>query len=232
MSGRGTERLVRDLVGDLQPVRPVPRLRRVVVGVLGVWLLAAPLYRIVPGPKANLEGFLWDDLGFLALFSALVLTAGGALAAALAGGVPGRARAERVGRQVALTGLALGFVGAWIALLSPVRGAAQISPARHLICASRACILGVAPAVVAALFLSRAAPRRPWIAAGLATGGCVALGAISIHAFCGAFGGVHWLLGHWLGPMVGAALLTLPLAVLVSSRRAILRRPWPTSDSS
>jgi hypothetical protein len=217
VSQRPTESLIRELARDLQAVRPIPRLRVVAAGLVAVWALAAAVHWLFGGPLPLVgKGSFWGDPAFLAVFVGLGFAAVGALLTAFASAVPGREAVARTSGQLALLGVALALGGGLWALAAAANGAPETPLAQHLSCAGRACALGIVPAVFACAFLARASTRRPVVAAGIAACGAVGLGAIAVHSSCSAGGGVHWLLGHALGPIAAAPLLAFPLAAVAS----------------
>jgi hypothetical protein len=215
----GTERLARELVRDLEPVRPLPRLRWVLAAVIGTWLaVAAGALLLGAWSPLTGPGSPWRDAGFVAFFTGLLTTALGALAVGIASGVPGRGDLARLGRTAAQGGAVLALCAGLAHLVLAAAHASQGELAQHLSCAGRACALGIVPAGFACAFLARAFPGRPLFAVVAATSGAVVLGAATVHAGCGLVTGTHWLLGHSLVPAAGAILLSLPLAGWVGRR--------------
>lgn len=214
MSERPTDALLRELTGDLKPVRPIARLRS--VGLIALVACAA-----MAGANALLTGWPLPFLGaglpsregsFLLTLGGLALAAAGALSAALAGAVPGRDVTARAGCFAAVAGVAVASGGAvWWLLTAGVME--PVLPLGSCIgCASHALMLALAPALVVGLFLGRALVRRPLALSAFAATGALMLGAWLVHASCRDGGALHVALGHVAAPLLLAAVLTLPLA--------------------
>ena len=58
--------------------------------------------------------------------------------------------------------------------------------------------------------------------------GAVALGAVVVHATCGAEGGLHMLLGHSLAPVWAALLLATPAGSVIRLLQRRSDRPPET----
>ena len=208
-----TEALLRQLARELSPVRRLPRLRTAGLALAGAFALGLALQAGLAGPL-RVAGVPWGEVPFRLLLVALVVGGSGAVLAALAGAVPGRESAARLGRWLAGAGLAMGLLGALLGWGHPVDAAVPV--AAGLRCAFRACLLGLVPAALVAGFLARALVRHPRRGAGLAFAGVVALGAAAVHASCGVGGAPHALLGHVAAPLAAGLLLSLPLAARLS----------------
>jgi hypothetical protein len=187
MSRGGSESLAAELVRDLRPVRPIPRVRVALAGVVAAFGLALATDAVFGGwwPRSD-PGSYWGDPGYVAVFCGLVLTAVAALVTALAGAVPGRDALARRSRNAALLGAGVALAGGVLAIARAASGAPESSWVQHLSCAGHACALGVVPALLAGAFLARASTRRPFAAACVAALGAVSLGAFAIHAACSA----------------------------------------------
>ncbi len=222
MGDRATEPLLRELVQGLAPVRRIPRLRTVVLGALALWLLMLGVQALLGGPRPlTVPGGFWSDPRFLVVLVGLVLTAGGAMATAVAGAIPGRQAAQRVGRRLALLGALLASGGGlWAVGRAELLGPA-LPMTSSLQCMGRASALGVVPALFLCAFLARALERRPATGAAFASLGAFALGALAVHTSCTQDEPMHLLLGHSLTPFAAALLLALPLSWWV--RRASRR---------
>ncbi len=217
MKAPSSEALIRSLSRDLEPVRPIPRLRVAFGGVVGLWALGLVVAWLLGMPLPQVgRGGRWADPAFLAVLVGLGMTGVGALLRGLSGAVPGRAETARRSGQLAVLGLALAASGAGYALVAAASLAGSADAMMHLTCTGRAAALGVVPAGFACAFLARAAPAGALLAAGSASLGALALAATSIHASCQAESSVHWLLGHSLGPLAVAVLISFPLAAAVS----------------
>jgi hypothetical protein len=220
VSPERTEELIRDLVRDLAPVQPIPRLRFAVAALLALWAAVGALALLVLGPRPDLVGAVMAWRGPGMIFLGLGLAGVGGVAAALAMAVPGREATARAGLAAAALGLAVaGGLGSFLLVHGDAVGP-RAPAAADFHCLAAACLIGLAPALGAVAFAGRAAPLRPrWLVA-VAAAGAVALGAVVAEAACPYTDLRHILLAHVLAPAVGAVLLTLPLlAVLRRSSR-------------
>lgn len=136
----------------------------------------------------------------------------GGLVCSLASAIPGREQTAKAGRNAAILGgvaaLAVGASGAW--------GADGQSYAGSLGCIVRSIGLGIAPLLVAGLFVARGAASGLWHASYFALIGSIGLGALAVHATCPTWTGGHVLLGHHIGPLVIATLAAFPLASVLA----------------
>ncbi len=212
MSSRATETLLRELARELEPVQPIPKLRSAAIAVVGLWLIAALVEGWTGGPPPAIAG---RNLAFLGVLLGLILASAGAILAALAGAVPGRADEARWGGALAVAGLVVAAAVSFWAVAQVEPTVSGVPWATSLACIRRATVLGILPALLVCAFLARAWVRRPLVGAGLAATGCVALGSVAVHASCPAGAGLHVLLGHAFAPLVTTAILALPLAGLV-----------------
>jgi hypothetical protein len=199
-----TEDLLRKLSTDLKPVRRIAPLHVSAGIVVALWALAVAFEWRLGGARPSVgELGRWNDPVYCLLFSGLVAAAGAGLVAALAQRIPGRESLARGAGVVVGLGAVLAVGAAGIQWMASGPGAmAGAAPAWG--CVMRSAILGVLPAIVAALLL-----RRSWRAANGALVPLFAapLGAIAVHASCVAGGAEHMLLGHALGPLlVGSAV--------------------------
>ena len=224
MSARIPEQLARELGRGLAPVRRVPRLRvafgRILIAA-ALWAAAFLAVRGVAWDLLQAPRLVWVSV---ALVAGLSLVGAGATLAALALAVPGRESAERAGFVAAAIGasIALGIAPALrIGAAEPARSAALAADLACLLCALA---LGVLPATLSLWFIAHAAPRRIALAVSLACVGAVGLGCIAARAGC-AYGDLrHLLLGHALAPLLGGALLAIPLGLFL---RAVRRTAEP-----
>ena len=216
MSDRPTDALLRELSEDLEPVQPIPRLRTVALLAVALSLVLAGINTLMTGWPFpfSAAGLPFGELSFVATLSGLGLAAAGALAAALAGAVPGRDVAARAGRVMAALGVALAVVGAICWALWAGRMEPAIPVDSCIGCASHAFMLALPPALVVGVFLGRALARRPLVLAAFAALGAVSLGAGLIHAACTDGGSLHVAVGHVGGPLALTLLLVGPLAWL------------------
>lgn len=203
-----SERIVEELARDLQPVRPLPRLRTMALGVLGVGGVAAGLGVLFLGANPGLAEAARRYPSFAVIWAGLLAVALGGLVAALAGSVPGREREARVAFGVTSVGA---FVAVVVGGLLAFRGPEAAVPAAPLLasglCASLAVLLALPAVAVAVGFVLRGAPGRPLASLAAATSGAMALGAFANHMHCVQFDAAHLLMGHALVPLTAGLLL-------------------------
>jgi hypothetical protein len=216
MTGRSTEDLVQQLVGDLSPMKPIARLRVAVLAVVALSIAAvvATGWMTEKWPRFG-EAAFWSDPLSVAILFGLTTAAAGALVAALASAVPGReplARAGRIGAGTAVVYL-LGC-GLWAIAGGESESAASLF-AGSASCLVHSLVLAIPAALAASFYLSRGAPQDRLIASGVAAAGAAGLGAVAVHATCSVAGGFHLLLGHCLTPVIAGLLFALPLAGLI-----------------
>ena len=217
MSSGSAEELIRDLAADLEPVQPIPRIRSVVAGLVGLWLAVACVGFVVMGKMPDVMGNLLQPGGTSIVFGGLVLAGLGGLVASLAMSVPGREATTRTALWIAMLGMGVAAgMGSVLFLRSPG------SPIPHdgmtdLFCLSLAVGVSLLPALGIAGFAGRATPVRPLVLAVAGAAATAALGAVSAQATCSYKDPRHLMLGHVLAPAVGALLLSVPL--LVALRR-------------
>jgi hypothetical protein len=215
-----SERLVQSLASDLSAVRPLPPLRRMlgVIGLLGVAAFGFAFW--LRGTSPQLFQVASSHPAYLCIWIGLLAVAVGGLVAALAGAVPGRQLEARTGVALMTAGalLAIG-VGGLLAFTGTDAGGAAAPPRAAGICLSLALALGFPAAVVGLGFVLRGWPARPLACLLAAAAGAGALGAFVTHMTCVQVDALHLMLGHLLGPLLGAALLTIPLQVLARGGR-------------
>lgn len=212
-----TERLSR----DLEPVRRIPRLRTVLAGVVALaGLAAAWALQHSGGLRSDLVAITSQHPGFAVIGLGLAAMGLGGLVSAVAASVPGREALARFGAVLLVGGAGVGLVAApgWILLYSA--GISSWPGAGELMCLRGAMWVALLPSAAVVAFVFWAAPRRPVWAGILGVTGAVALGAIAMHASCPDDGAAHWIMGHAMAPVVGAALAVLPLIALARWRRA------------
>ena len=216
-----TERLIDGLVGDLRPVRPIPRLRSAFAVILAVW--AALLGVVLSSSHARMgesiiEALLHHPI-YLASFVGLLVAALGGAVSALAAGVPGRERLEVAG----LTACWVGLLAAAIACLGGLRAADFESlgdhAQAHAVCFNRGLYLSLLPAGVIFGFLMRGWTAHPLRAASVALLASGALGVLIVQLGCDWLEPRHLLLGHLSVPLVLIALGFYPLGVALRKLR-------------
>jgi len=213
-----TERLIARLGEDLDPVRPLPRLRSAFAIVLTVW--ATFLGLVVLGTDATIAaGSLVGNQIYLASFAGLVLAALGATASALAAGIPGRENVETAGMMLAAVGLIAGAIACLFGMQSLGIDAPSSPRGLDTMCFREGALLSLLPAGVILSFLVRGWTARPIRAAFIALLGAGALGAVTVHLSCGFLGPKHVILGHMSVPIVLTLLGAYPVAVVLRRLR-------------
>lgn len=214
-----TESLITSLQRDLQPVRPVPRLRMHLGVFLAVVVSLAGLVVSLLGPRPDALTLLGQFGPFAAIGGGLVIAALGAVLAALASARPGREWVASTAFFAASATLAVSAGAASLMFLGATPATSTPPPAsQDLHCALVAIALAVPPALLLARLARAGAPQRPGWSGLLAALGATALGALAVHLTCAAPGGWHWVTSHALAPVAGAVMLTVPLAWLLRRR--------------
>jgi hypothetical protein len=203
-----SENLVGDLVRELEPVRPIPKLRTVAGAALGIGVLVSGLVFAVRGLRPDL---MMGALQPVAILIGLGLTAVacGGIVASIGAGVPGRENVARTGLLALVSGLALSAGAAGWGLFSS--GAAAWGGGLEMRCLLTASGVGLLPTVGLLLFLVHALPRHPAASLATAAGGAVGIGGLAAHASCASTGGLHLLIEHALAPVLGGLLLAILL---------------------
>jgi hypothetical protein len=219
VSHRDADSLLRDLVRDLAPVRPIRRLRTIaaIAFALAVpgWLFALAL---TGGIRSDLGSLLSGDVAFVSIAVGLMSFGVAAVVAAAALAVPGREAAARVALAFAAVGagIAFGFGPVCTAVL---HGAELHPPGSvDLGCLLKGLVAGSLTSFATARFVARAAPRHGAVTLALAFAAGGALGGLAMHAGCSAPDAWHWLFGH-AGAAWVAGLAAIPLAALAGIRR-------------
>ncbi len=213
------ERLIRELAQRLTPVRPVPRLRWVTLGVVGLWIATSLTASAWLGLELRTEGTL--RTGLFAIYAGLGLAGVAGVLAALAASIPGREAQSRnallagAGALALAAGVATGVL--WDSPLVNVPAPA----AAAMRCLALAGAVAALPALAVIGFGAWTHTLRPLVVVLAAAAGTAALGGIAAKTSC-PYGDLrHLVLGHLLAPAVGALLLTIPL--LLTLHRLLLR---------
>lgn len=213
-----TDRLIAGIVDELEPVRPLPRLRTAFSVILALW--AALLGVVLWGQEGgSMTGSAMADRVYLAAFLGLAVASVGGTISALAAGTPGRERLELTGMALALVGLLAAVVACLIGIwtLGP---AAPVSPAGvDAMCLQRSAMLSLLPAGVILSFLVRGWAAHPVRASLVALAASGALGSIIAHLSCDFVAPAHLLAGHLSVPFALALLGFYPLAVILRRLR-------------
>jgi hypothetical protein len=211
--------LIDELVRDLAPVRRIPRLRAVAAVVAALWLLWALLVLVASGARPGWTALVAGP-GPAAVAAGLTAAGLGALIAALARSVPGREGTAAAATTAAGAGLCVALAAA---LLQAVAGPAAAEPAPLAAdagCQVRALLVALAPAGAVAWFSGRALAHGPLAVALAAATGAAALGGVAALSGCPWADPRHLLTGHGFAPVLGAALLTLPVLIALRAFRA------------
>jgi hypothetical protein len=215
MSGDPTRELIRDLAGDLAPVRPLPRVRFLAGAVLLLWLAIGVAGVAWKGLAPTFWETLTVPVSAGGIFAGLLVAGIGGVLAALALAIPGRERLARAAFAFGGAGLAIA-AGVGLALVARSPLAEWRLPAGHdLPCLITALVVGLVPALALGWFGGRAAPFRPLAIALAAATGAAALGGSVAQATCSAGEPMHLMLGHAIVPAVGAFALALPLLIAI-----------------
>lgn len=213
-----TEDRIRELARDLEPVKPIPRLRTVALALLGGWAVALVVDVLVGGPMPRSPADpLFTTPSYLAALIGAVLVAYGATSAALAAAVPGRESTVRVGVRLTAAGMVFAFLGWLFGVMAP--GPIDTSGDALgviLSCGSRTLAIGIVPALICLAFVLHALMRGAMVTAALALAGSVGLGAVAVQVSCASTSPLHQLLAHSLPPALAVILFTAPVALLMS----------------
>ncbi len=212
------DRLISGLVDDLQPIRPLPRLRSAFAIVLAVWTAVLGIVMWTQETALGARSLLGDPI-YLASFAGLFVAALGGTLSALAAGQPGRERAETSGLIVALIGL-VAAAAACLVGMGGVDFTANASPGgADAMCFQKGIFLSVLPAGVILSFLVRGWASHPFRAALVAVAAAGALGGAIVHLGCDVLGPRHLLMGHLSVPVVLGLLGLYPVGALLRRLR-------------
>ncbi len=218
MTEESGQDLIAALTEDLTPTSPIPPLRKVVAGVLLLWLAIAVVLLLVLGVRPEIVQALSTPFASGGIFAGLCAAGLGGLIAALALSVPGREATVRAGFAIAGVGLAYAAgVGTFLFVQSPAITWTG-SFGADFQCLAVAVIVALVPALGVIAFSARAQVFRPMALVLAAAVGTAALGAVTSQAHCPTEDARHLMLGHILAPGFGALVLSLPL--LVALRRS------------
>jgi len=94
-----SDRLITELVEDLKPVRPIPRLRLAFAVILALWAAMLGLVLSAQEGEAGVQSLFTNRIYFGSFVGLMVASFGGTISA-LAAGVPGREKLEIRGMLV------------------------------------------------------------------------------------------------------------------------------------
>ena len=98
-----SDRLISDLVDDLEPVSPLPRLRMAFAIILALWTAMLGIVLWAKEGDVGVQSLFVNWIYFGSFLGLLVASFGGT-SSALAAGIPGRERVEIGGMLVSLVG--------------------------------------------------------------------------------------------------------------------------------
>lgn len=214
MTQESSQRLIRELVADLSPVRPLAPLWVVLGGILALWAAMAAAALLLMGPRPDLAERIAGDSVYSAVTLGLGLAGLGGLAAGLAASLPGR-EALRLGTlTMAVSGLAV--AGAFC--LSAERSLVAVDPMVDLACMFYATLLALPVVGFTSVRALRGWILQPSRMAIISLLGAGSLGALIVHLTCPAGAAAHFLAAHLgAGPII-ALLGAVPLSAAL--RRA------------
>lgn len=209
MTDPSTDRLVRRLAAEGGRVRRIASPERAGLLIVGSTVLVGAVFL---GPSAVMRGarLVGGNGGAeLVVLVSLVVAAIGGMTASLSEREPGREGHAKLGVAALATGLGLALLAALAAARMEPGSAGSWGD--QLRCLVKCIVLALPATTLSLLLLSRAAARRPRLAAISAGAGAAALGAVIVHLACSGAGEPHRLAAQGLAPLVGA-VLALPFA--------------------
>jgi len=209
-----SDRLISDLVDDLEPVRPLPRLRLAFAVILALWAMMLGVVLWVKEGDAGVWSLFTNRIYFGSFVGLLIASFGGTISA-LAAGIPGRERIEIGGLLASLVGLLAAAAACVVGVYELGLSAARAPIGMDAICFQESALLSLLPAGVIMSFLVRGWAAHPVRAALVALLGSGALGAMIIHMSCDFLGPRHMLISHLSVPVVFVLLGIYPLAVVL-----------------
>lgn len=213
-----SDRLISDLVDDLEPVRPLPRLRLAFAVILALWATMLGLVLWAKEGDAGVRSLFTNRIYFGSFVGLMVASFGGTISA-LAAGIPGRERLEIRGMLVSLIGLLAAAAACLVGIYELGLSALPSPEGIDAMCFQESALLSLLPAGVILSFLVRGWAAHPVRAALVALLGSGALGAMIIHMSCGFLGPRHMLMSHLSVPIVFVVLGIYPLAVVLRRLR-------------
>lgn len=213
-----SDRLITELVEDLEPVRPIPRLRLAFAVILSLWAVMLGLVLWAKEGDAGVQSLFMDRIYFGSFVGLMVASFGGTISA-LAAGVPGREKLEIRGMLLSLAGLLAAAAACLFGVYELGQSAVPSPEGIDAMCFQEGAFLSLLPAGVILSFLVRGWAAHPVRAALVALLGSGALGAMIVHMSCGFLGPRHMLMGHLSVPIVLVLLGIYPLAVVLRRLR-------------
>jgi hypothetical protein len=212
-----TDRLIRQLSGDLAPVRRVPPLWMSLGGVVALASALGALFLLSAGYDGGAASLAVGGGPYGAVLLGLGVAGVCGALAALAEGIPGRERVGTVCTWIAVVAFAWGVGDAFSAWWGE-GFAPGVGFAADRMCLQKALLLAIVPTLALGLFVVRGWVGRPGRAAVLLLTGGAALGSVAVHLGCHIVEPRHLLVGH-LGPtLLWVAVVGAPLAVWLRRR--------------
>lgn len=209
-----SDRLISGLVDDLEPVRPLPRLRLAFAVILALWAVMLGFVLWLKTGTAGVQS-LFSDWIYFGSFVGLLVASFGGTCSALAAGIPGRGRLEIGGMLVSLVGLLAAAAACLFGIYALGLSAPASPEGIDAMCFQESALLSLLPGGVILSFLVRGWTAHPVRAALVALLGSGALGAMIVHMSCGFLGPRHILMSHLSVPIVFVLLGIYPLAVVL-----------------
>lgn len=209
-----TERLISSLTADLEPVRPLPRLRSAFASVLAVSVAILGLALLGNQSSPGFASMLSDRI-YLTSFISLLIAAFAGTTSALASAVPGRHRLELGGILVAWLGLASAALACLIGMRALGLDASASPAGLDAMCFRRAWLYLLLPAAAILSFVVRGWAAHPVRAASVALLGSGAIGAWIVHTSCGFLAPQHLLIGHLSVPIVLLLVGLCPVSLIL-----------------
>ncbi len=213
-----SDRLISSLVKNLEPVRPLPRLRLAFSIILAVWATLLGVVLWVQETEVGVRSLFSSRLYF-GCFAGLAIASIGATGSALAAGIPGRERVETGGMLLALVGLLAAALACLVGMNDLTVMAHAGPPGVDGMCFRKGALFSLLPAGVILSFLVRGWSAHPFRAAMIALLASGALGALIVQTSCGYIDARHLLISHFSVPIVFAALGVYPLFVILRHLR-------------
>jgi hypothetical protein len=209
MSDAGIPDLIDDLVSDLSPVKPMPRLRVAMGTALGFWSVILVLTALMGGGTSNFVGRTLGHWSIAIVTVGLAVAAFGGSLSGLAASIPGRNALQRQGLRIAIAGLAAALGAGLVSALMAAPSALPLS--KDVSCFGSGVGLAIVPGAVLLMYLRWGFVQRPRLGASMALLGGFALGGLAVQYLCPLEGSRHVLLGHLSVPLVMTLALALPV---------------------
>jgi len=202
-----------ELVADLAPVKPPPRLGRAIAFWLALsWAWVAPLTLALGALRPGVGEQLATAPRFLLECLTGLVVGAAAIATAVRLGIPGASVRRALAAAGALAALWIAFL--LVGLADPALPPSMVGKRAH--CAVEAWVLALGPLALALLLLRRWVGLRPILSGAIAGAAAGAIPALMMQVAC-MYGAEHALMMH-LGP----GLVPVTLGAVLGPR--LLRR--------